>query len=220
MHSQSENHRGAFLMSASMAAFVFNDALMKTVSGEVGLYQAIFVRGVIVSILVGVVALYKGALRPRLSTADWRMMALRSVGEVGSTLCFLTALFHIPLANAIAILQSMPLAVTLAAAVFLGVPVGWRRYAAIAVGFMGVLLIVQPTGEGFNRYSLLAVAAVLFLVLRDLSTRQISAKVPSVFVAFSAAISVMLVGGAISALCLVLSLHHHALGPWPRLFCF
>ena len=83
-------------------------------------------------------------------------------------------------------------------AVFLGVPVGWRRYSAIGVGFVGVLLIVQPTGEGFNRYSLLAVAAVLFLVLRDLSTRQMSAAVPSVFVAFSAALVVTLVGGAVA----------------------
>jgi len=198
MLSQNENHRGAFLMSASMAAFVFNDALMKSVSGEVGLYQAILVRGVIVTLLIGAYALYKGALWPRLSFSDWRLLALRSVGEVGSTLCFLTALFHMPLANAIAILQSMPLAVTLAAAVFLGVPVGWRRYTAIAVGFVGVLLIVQPTGSGFNQYSLLAVAAVLFLVLRDLTTRQMSAAVPSVFVAFTAALVVLLVGASVS----------------------
>lgn len=198
MHSQSENHRGAILMSISMAAFVFNDTLVKTVSGEVGLYQAIFVRGLIVTLLIGVLAQYKAVLWPRLSSADWRKLALRAVAEVGSTLCFLTALFHMPLANATAILQSMPLALTLAAAVFLGVPVGWRRYSAIAVGFLGVLLIVQPTGEGFNQYSLWAVAAVGFLVLRDLSTRQMSSAVPSLFVAFSAALAVMLVGGVVS----------------------
>lgn len=164
MHSQSENHRGAILMSISMAAFVFNDTLVKTVSAEVGLYQAIFVRGLIVTLLIGVLAQYKGVLWPQLSSADWRKLAL-----------------------------------TLAAAVFLGLPVGWRRYSAIAVGFAGVLLIVQPTGEGFNQYSLCAVAAVGFLVLRDLSTRQMSSAVPSLFVAFSAALAVMLVGGVVSA---------------------
>lgn len=181
-----------------MAAFVINDTLMKTVSDDMGLYQAIFIRGVIVTMMIGAFAWVKGMLLPQLPKSDWRMLTLRSVSEVGSTLCFLTALFHMPLANAVAILQSMPLALTLAAAIFLGVPVGWRRYFAIAVGFFGVLLIVQPTGDGFNRYALLAVAAVVFLVLRDLSTRQMSSSVPSVFVAFAAALAVMLVGGAVS----------------------
>ena len=56
-----------------------------------------------------------------------------------------------PIANASAILQSLPLAVTLAAALFLGEPVGWRRYLAIAIGFVGVLIIVRPGSDGLQR---------------------------------------------------------------------
>ena len=72
----------------------------------------------------------------------------------------------------------MPLAVALAAALFFGESVGWRRYLAIAVGFAGVLLIVRPGSEGFNVYALWAVAAVVFIVTRDLATRRLSPDVP------------------------------------------
>jgi drug/metabolite transporter (DMT)-like permease len=93
----------------------------------------------------------------------------------------------------------MPLAVTLGAALFLREPVGWRRYLAIAIGFGGVLVIVQPGAEGFTTYALWAVAAVGFMVLRDLSTRRLSRGVPSLFVAFTTAAGITVTGGAVSA---------------------
>ena len=116
VYSEQENIRGAMLMSGSMAGFVINDSLMKLVFQEVGLYQALFIRGVVASLLLGVLAWRTGALLIRIKSPDKRTIAYRGVGEIGSTLCFLTALIHMPLANATAILQSMPLAVTLAAA--------------------------------------------------------------------------------------------------------
>jgi drug/metabolite transporter (DMT)-like permease len=122
------------------------------------------------------------------------MLVLRIIGELGGTVCYLTALMHIPIANATAILQALPLAVTLGAAVFLKEPVGWKRYTAIAVGFAGVLVIVRPGAEGFDAYALLAVVAVCFVTLRDLATRRLSGPVPSLFVAFLTAVSIMLLG--------------------------
>ena len=126
------------------------------------------------------------------------MILLRAVGEIGGTLCFLTALFNMPIANATAILQALPLAVTLAAALFLGEAVGWRRYTAISLGFAGVLMIVRPGGEGFNAYALWAVAAVGFIVLRDLSTRRLTPGVPSTFVALTSSLAITGVGGVMA----------------------
>ena len=108
---------------------------------------------------------------------------------------FITALFHLPLANTTAIIQTIPLAVTLAGALFLREPLGWRRFTAILVGFAGVMLIVRPGTEGFNAYSVYALISVLFVVLRDLSTRRLSSDVPSFTVAISAAVGVGLFGG-------------------------
>lgn len=195
----SDNMRGAVLMMISMAGFTLNDAVFKTVAGEVPLFQAVFVRGVMVSALLFLLAYYKGAFKVRVARRDWKITALRSFGELGATVCFLTALFNMPLANVTSILQSLPLAITLAGAVFLGEKVGWRRYGAILFGFFGVMLIVRPGGEGFSAYSLYALAAVGFVVIRDLSTRRLSTSVPSLSVAFAGAVTIMLMGGAVSA---------------------
>ena len=194
----SDNFRGAALMMASMAAYVLNDTLVILMSDSLGIFQVMFPRGLFATALLGLIAWYRKAIFPALNIADWRLMAYRLVGEVGATLCYLTALFNMPLANATAILQALPLAVTLAAAVFLGEPVGWRRYLAIIAGFIGVIFIVRPGSEGFNAYSVWALAAVVFIVLRDLSTRRLSAHVPSIFVAFLASVVITITGAVLS----------------------
>lgn len=193
------NLQGALFMIASMGGFTLNDTLMKSLAGDVPLFQAIFVRGLVATLLLGALAIAQGALAYRVVGRDRRRLAVRLVAEVGATFCFLNALFHMPIANATAILMAMPLAVTLAGALFLGEPVGWRRYGAILLGFAGVLVIVRPGGEGFNAYALSALAAVGFLVVRDLTTRRFAAGVPSVFVALATAVAITVMGGLVSA---------------------
>lgn len=194
--AQSDNMRGATLMIAAMAAFTFNDACMKAVNADLPLFQAIFLRGVLTVMVLGVIAARTGGLRFRFPGSDGRLVALRCFAEVGSTVTFLLALRHMPLANLSAIMQSLPLAVTLAAAVFLGAPIGWRRLAAIIVGFFGVLLIVRPGTEGFDRWAILGIVSVGLVVIRDLATRRLSAEVPSTSVAFLAGLSVTVMAGA------------------------
>lgn len=193
-----DNARGALIMMAAMAAFTFNDTLIKTLSGQMPLFQVLVLRGVGTVVAFALIAWWKGVLRPRLTPRDARLVALRSASEVGAAYFFLTALFNMPLANATAILQALPLAVTLAGALFLGEPLGWRRMAAIAVGFVGVLLIVRPGTEGFNGYSLMALASVACVTVRDLLTRQMSAAVPSLFVALATAVGVLAFASAAS----------------------
>jgi len=200
MGSLSDNAQGAIFMMVTMAAFVINDALMKLASADVPLFQAILLRGLVATLLLGLLAERRGALRPVLGGRGRRLIGLRMVGEIGGTTCYLTALFNMPIANATAILQSMPLAVTLSAALFLGEAVGWRRYSAIAIGFVGVVAIIQPGSEGFTTYSLWALAAVGFMVLRDLSTRRLGREIPSIFVALTTALGITVVGGVVSVL--------------------
>ncbi|MBT6095496.1 MAG: DMT family transporter [Rhodospirillaceae bacterium] len=185
-------------MTASMAGYVFNDALVKLVSENLGLYQIMLLRGLFTTTLLGLIAWRMKSLFPKLKLADWRLMTLRMIGEVGGTLCFLTALFNMPIANASAILQVVPLAVTYCAAIFLGQAVGWRRFLAIFIGFAGVLMIVRPGAEGFNAYSLWALAAVVFVVLRDLVTHRMSAQMPSIFAALLTSVSITLTGAVLS----------------------
>jgi drug/metabolite transporter (DMT)-like permease len=194
MAEAKENIRGALIMMGSMAAFTFNDTFFKTVAGDVPLFQAIFIRGCMVSLVLFLYVSVQGQLRPPIERRDWRLLGVRSIGEVGATLAFLVALFNAPIANVTAMLQAAPLVLTLAGALLLGEKVGWRRYTAIAVGFFGVLLIVQPTGSGFNPYTLYALIALAFMLFRDLPTRRLSTKVPSVFVALLASVSITVTG--------------------------
>jgi len=197
--SAADNARGALFMCLSMIGFAFNDALIKSVSGDLPLFQAIAVRGLLATTLIGLYAWRVGAMRFRPGARDARLIGLRAVGEIGGGLCFLTALFNMPIANASAILQSLPLAVTLAAALFFGEPVGWRRYLAIMVGFAGVLIIVRPGSDGFTIYSLWALAAVGFVVVRDLATRRLSAAAPGPAIVFVTSLAMTVTAGALAA---------------------
>lgn len=179
-----DNTRGAVLMMASMALFTLNDTFTKLLAGEVPLTQVITLRGVFTSVATALIAWRLGAFRVRIARRDWGLVVLRMVAEVGAAYFFLTALFNMPLANVTAVLQSAPLVVTLAAAVFLGEPVGWRRVGAILVGFLGVLLIIRPGPEGFNIFAIYTLVAVAFVTLRDLSTRRLTREVPSMLVSF------------------------------------
>ncbi|MCY1127852.1 DMT family transporter [Frigidibacter sp. RF13] len=191
----SDNLRGAALMCAAMVAFTVNDTFMKAVTVDLPVLQAIAMRGVVTSVFLLAIAWRAGAFAAWPGRADRFWLAMRTLGEVLGTLTFLFALKHMPIANLSAILQFLPLAVTLAAAVFLGTPVGWRRLTAILIGFAGVMMIIRPGTEAFDRWSLLGVVSVACVVLRDIATRKLSAEVPSPLVALAAALSVGLSAG-------------------------
>lgn len=196
----SDNIRGVGFMCLSMLAFTVNDAFMKAVTVDVPLFQVVFLRGLIAIAGLVVMGLVTGAFRQRLNGADWWLIVVRSVAEIFATITFLTALLHMPLANLSAIMQALPLAVTLAAALVFGDRFGWRRLVAILVGFIGVLIIIRPGTEAFDRWSLMGIASVLAVVVRDLAVRRMGAHVPSVTVAMGAAVLVAAMGLGLSLL--------------------
>lgn len=185
-----DNLLGAALMTCCVLAYVLNDAVMKLLFADIDFFQAIFLRGLVSLPPILVLALMTKTLLQKYSAKNQRLMIIRILAEIGTTVTFLTALKHMPLANVTAILQSLPLAITMAAAIFLGEPVGWRRWSAICVGFTGVLIIIRPGLAGFNSYSLLALAAVILLTVREISTRQLDNKVPTVTVALSTTLGI------------------------------
>jgi drug/metabolite transporter (DMT)-like permease len=188
--------RGALFMAISMAGFTANDAITKSVSAEMSMAQIMFVRGFFATVLIALLAWRGGALRNMRALLS-PMVGLRAASEVFATIAFLVALAHLPLANVSAILQALPLAVTMGAALVLSEPVGWRRWLAIAVGFSGVMVIVRPGFEAFNAYSISALCCVLFCAVRDLATRRIEAEVPSLFVSTVTAAAVTVMGAAL-----------------------
>lgn len=177
-----------------MAAFTINDTFMKSVTQTLPLFQTIALRGTIAVLGLSLLAGATGAFRNRLEPRDAKLIGLRSLADVAATILFLVALLHMPLANLSAILQALPLAITLGAAVIYGDRIGWRRMTAILVGFIGVMIIIRPGTQDFDRWALLGVGSVICVVVRDLSVRPLQGLVPSSLVALGAAVAVAVMG--------------------------
>jgi S-adenosylmethionine uptake transporter len=188
----SPNAKGALLMVLGMAAFTMNDAAVKMAGNIAPLFQIIALRGLIATAFLLALAVATGVLRFDFARRDWALLALRSLGEIGATFFFLSALMVLPLADLTAILQMLPLTVTLGAALFFREKIGWRRMLAILAGFCGMLLIVRPGPEGLSLPGLYGLAAVGCVTMRDLVTRKVSAQVPSLMVTLTGSVTVLL----------------------------
>lgn len=172
---------GIAAMCAAMVSFVANDAQIKLASAGVPIGEIMFLRGLIASVVVVAILAGTGQLREWRALRD-KAVFWRTVGDVCATVLFLMALTRLQLSNATIVLQTVPLAVTAAGAIFLAEHVGWRRWTAVAIGLVGVLIVIRPGFAGFDPYSLLALAAVAFITLRDLATHRIGRTVPHLLV--------------------------------------
>lgn len=179
-------------MCLSMAAFTFGDAAIKATGGDLPLSQLLVIRGVLASTALLWMAWYFNGLRLRLPKRDALLVGIRGLSESVAAYFFLSALLAMPFANVTALLQMLPLAVTLGGALVFREAVGWRRWTAIAIGFCGMLLIVRPGTDGFTGASIYALCAVLAVTVRDLVTRRISTQTPSLTVTFVCSVMVTL----------------------------
>ena len=187
-----ENFRGALLMTICMGAFVLNDAFVRLAGSSLPLGQILFLRGLITTFILLMVGIYSGAFKLIVSKADkWRIF-FRSIAEALTAYFFLTAVMNMPFANVTAILQILPITVTLAAALVFKEKVGIFRISLILIGFLGVMMIINPKANGFNIYAIYALIAVFLITLRDLITRKLSSKVSTLLPTVSASVGVLL----------------------------
>ena len=191
-----DNLRGAILMVLAMAGFAVEDMFIKLLADAVSVGQILTMLGVGGSMVFGAIVLARGdALfsRNMLSAP----IILRGIGDLVGALAFVSAIVLTPISSASAILQATPLVVTLGAAIFLREPVGWRRWSAIAVGLIGVLLIIRPGLDSFEVLSLLALLAVFALALRDLATRRTPASIKTMQLSFLGFVAIIPAGIAL-----------------------
>jgi drug/metabolite transporter (DMT)-like permease len=193
-----ENRIGVLLMIASMALFIFNDAIVKHVGETMSVAQLIFIRGIFASLLIGVVVVLTGIWRQWRSTLE-PIVILRGLLDAGGTFLYQLGLQHLPLANITAINLAMPLILTVMAVLILREAVGWRRWAAVIVGFIGVLCVVQPAAAGFSWFAVIALSATILQSGRDLLTRRIHRSIPSLLITLTTAVIVTMIAGAFDA---------------------
>lgn len=171
-----DNSRAALLMVASMAAFAVEDLFLKRAAEAMPPGQVLALTGAAGAAVFWALAAKRG--EKVLSRDALRSVALlRTLAEAGAAMLYIVALALAPLTMTSAILQASPLVVVAGAALFLREKVGWRRWASILAGFVGVSIILKPWDAGFDPTGLLTVLCVLLLAARDLATRVMPARI-------------------------------------------
>ena len=180
-------------MVGSMALFSLEDFFIKLLSQTIPASEIMLIMGVLGSIFF--ISMAKAAKQPIFSRdlLD-RHVIIRTLGDLFGALFFVSAIVLTPLSSASAILQGTPLAVTAGAAIFLGENVGIRRWFAVAIGLLGIILIIKPGVSDFSPFSLLAVAAVICLSARDLATRAMKDTLPTLTISIYAFLALVVAG--------------------------
>ncbi len=188
-----ENLRGILFMLLAMVGFTVEDIFIKELSGHMPVGQILVLLGASGGALFWIFLLLKG--ERILARAAWHpALVARAVFEGLGAMCFSTALALVDLSVVASVFQALPLVITMGAALFLGETVGWRRWSAIMVGFIGVLMIIQPGFEAFNPSVLLVLGAVICIAGRDLITRHMRAGVSAGIVSLQAYCAVLVAG--------------------------
>ena len=188
-----DNRRGILAMSASVVVFIFNDALIKLATETMPPLQAIGLRGCFATLWCLLALLVRRELRHAHLLRN-RWVAARGVLEALAAITYLIALAYIPFAIATAINMSTPLFLAALAVLLLGEVVGWRRWTAIAVGFVGVLMVIQPHPGEVNVWTWMVLFASFIGATRDVIARWVPPQVPTLVVSLSSAVTLAVVG--------------------------
>ncbi len=193
--TRTANRRGMLFMVLAMALFAANDAGTKIAVKSVPVSEVMALRGGFAMIFLIAVLWWRDELRETPKVIDWQV-SLRGLAEAANGVLLISALALIPLGNVITIIQLVPFLMTIIGAVMLGERVGWRRWIAVAAGFVGVLFVVKPVGGAFDAASLYALTATFTILMRDMLARSIGARVPAFVVALGSIIAGVTVGVA------------------------
>ena len=175
-------------MMMSMACFAVEDTFIILLSARLPATQILFsigFGGALITLVLAIVLNVNLADKILLN----KHVISRTIADLFGALSFTSAMVLIPMSLLASILQATPLFVTLGAAILLGEKVGWRRWSAIFIGFLGVIIILQPGYGSFQLASLLGLAAVLCLALRDVVTRDMATEIPTLTDTFYACLA-------------------------------
>lgn len=188
------NRMGSLWMIAAMAGFAVEDALLKATATTLPISQIMLLFGAGGALVFAAVAVWQGhPLVPRALLS--RPMRWRVFFEVFGRLFYVLALALTPLSSATVILQATPIVVVAVAALVFGEKVGWRRWSAILIGLVGVMLILRPGSDSFSALSLLAVLGMLGFAGRDLASRAAPASLGTAVLGLYGFLAVVVAGG-------------------------
>ena len=173
------------------------DALVKWLASDFWLLQLLFVRSIVIVIGAGLFISLKQGLEG-FKTARPRDHALRTVFNFFAFLSYYLAVTKMPLANATSIAMAAPLFMTILAGPMLGEPVGIKRHLVLVLGFIGVLIIIQPTADDLNLSgSLYALGGAFLFAMLGIQSRKMSKNESSELMVFYSALVFLIVTGVV-----------------------
>ncbi|TIU24303.1 MAG: DMT family transporter [Mesorhizobium sp.] len=187
--------RGPLFMILSTGSYVFNDTLMKLATVGLPPYEVLFLRGAAAT-LWGIPLLLSLGYAKQIPLILDRRVLQRNLLELAAILCYVVALANIQIADSTALGQITPLLMLIGSSVLFRERIGGLRTALIGLGFIGAVMVAQPTMQGISVYALLALGNAAFAAARDLAGRRVAADVPGMIVAISAVVVVLVGSGA------------------------
>ncbi|MEQ1938547.1 DMT family transporter [Mesorhizobium sp. CN5-321] len=185
-------------MIVSTGSYIVNDTMMKLATAGLPPYEVLFLRGAAATLWGIPMLLALGYGRQMPLMMEKRVLA-RNALELGAILAYVVALANMQIADSTALGQVTPLLVMLGASLLFGERIGAVRMLLIGLGFVGAIMIAQPTMQGISVYALLALANAALAAARDLAGRRVASETPGMIVAISAVL-VVLAGAGIAHL--------------------
>ena len=189
---------GIIFMMIGQLSFAVNDTLVKEIvvdnTNNLSVINVIFLRGLLST---GFIFIYLKFYEKKniINIFKIKNYHKRGIYEVLTAICFFTGLILLPVAEVYTLLMTNPFFVTIFAFLFLKEKVGVRRWIAVAVGFVGVIFVVNPQNISFNFLYIFPIIAAVFLTIRDIATKGIATKSNSFEIIFITSILMTLFSG-------------------------
>jgi drug/metabolite transporter (DMT)-like permease len=185
-------------MVGAMAAYSVSDALTKLASKTLPLGEVLAVRGIFTVVLIGtLVTVFRQIMYLRAAISP--LILTRSIFDAISSGCYVAALIHMRIAEVASVVMMAPLILTALSVVVYSENVGWRRWCAVLVGFLGVLCVLKPTPSAFNVWGLVALVGTTFGASREILTRRIETAMPTLPITFISVVMLTIVGCGVGA---------------------
>lgn len=192
---------GIFYMILCQFSFATNDAMVKFIYQNFDeifvLNQVIFIRGIFALFFIGIFLYFKNLLNFKIIFSS-RQLSIRGVFEAFAAICFFIGVATLPFGMVYVLLSLAPIFMTAFGALFLNEKVRWKRWTAVILGFIGIIIVINPKELEFGYFFIFPLLSAILLSFRDMYTKNIKGNFHSLQIAFITCLVVTIFFGFLS----------------------
>ena len=192
---------GIFYMILCQFSFATNDAMVKFIYQNFDeifvLNQVIFIRGIFALFFIGIFLYFKNLLNFKIIFSS-RQLSIRGAFEALAAICFFIGVATLPFGMVYVLLSLAPIFMTAFGALFLNEKVRWKRWTAVILGFIGIIIVINPKELEFGYFFIFPLLSAILLSFRDMYTKNIKGNFHSLQIAFITCLVVTIFFGFLS----------------------